>query len=213
MGPEPSTTSAVWGPRYEGSGVRVVIEVESAGGVGNLTKYWPLLAAGTLADKRFVLAHVYRLGSANDYVTHRNLWEYLRSKMCADLPEIDWEARQFTYGASDPSGLERVAEYVRTALGPAFRTQRITAADRNAGRIRFPHATKVLFPRERAYVRFGVRGYHGTGRWDPHFDRDQDRSDAQLLAFEDTWHWGPSAESTYAYLTNPAHHAGRGQDN
>lgn len=26
------------------------------------------------------------------------------------------------------------------------------------------------------------------------------RSDAQLLAFEDTWHWGPSTEATYAYL-------------
>lgn len=35
------------------------------------------------------------------------------------------------------------------------------------------------------------------------------RSDAQLLAFEDTWHWGPSAEATYAYLTNTARHEGR----
>ena len=26
---------------------------------------------------------------------------------------------------------------------------------------------------------------------DPHF-----ATDAQLLAFEDTWHWGPSAEAT-----------------
>jgi hypothetical protein len=33
--------------------------------------------------------------------------------------------------------------------------------------------------------------------------------DAQLLAFEDTWHWGPSAEATYAYLTNTARHEGR----
>ena len=34
-------------------------------------------------------------------------------------------------------------------------------------------------------------------------------SDAQLLAFEDTWHWGPDAEATYAYLTNTARHEGR----
>jgi site-specific DNA-methyltransferase (adenine-specific) len=27
-------------------------------------------------------------------------------------------------------------------------------------------------------------------------------SDAQLLAFEDTWHWGPGVESLYSYLTN-----------
>lgn len=43
-------------------------------------------------------------------------------------------------------------------------------------------------------------------------DESGNRSDAQLLAFEDTWHWGPSAESTYAYLTNTAHHEGRVPD-
>jgi hypothetical protein len=37
-------------------------------------------------------------------------------------------------------------------------------------------------------------------------------TDAQLLAFEDTWHWGPSAEATYAYLTNTARHEGRVPD-
>jgi len=34
-------------------------------------------------------------------------------------------------------------------------------------------------------------------------------TDAQLLAFEDTWHWGPSAEATYAYLTNSVRNEGR----
>ena len=43
-------------------------------------------------------------------------------------------------------------------------------------------------------------------------DESGNRSDAQLLAFEDTWHWGPSAESTYAYLTNTARHEGRVPD-
>jgi site-specific DNA-methyltransferase (adenine-specific) len=33
-------------------------------------------------------------------------------------------------------------------------------------------------------------------------------TDAQLLAFEDTWHWGPNAEGIYAYLTNTAKHQG-----
>src|SRR5260370_28541366 len=33
-------------------------------------------------------------------------------------------------------------------------------------------------------------------------------TDAQLVAFEDTWHWGPNAEKVYAYLTNTARHAG-----
>ena len=29
-------------------------------------------------------------------------------------------------------------------------------------------------------------------------DESGNRSDAQLLAFEDTWHWGPSAEAIHA---------------
>lgn len=33
-------------------------------------------------------------------------------------------------------------------------------------------------------------------------DESGRKSDAQITAFEDTWHWGPTAEDTYAYLTN-----------
>jgi site-specific DNA-methyltransferase (adenine-specific) len=40
-------------------------------------------------------------------------------------------------------------------------------------------------------------------------DESGRRSDAQMLAFEDTWHWGPTAEATYAYLTTSARHGGR----
>jgi site-specific DNA-methyltransferase (adenine-specific) len=55
---------------------------------------------------------------------------------------------------------------------------------------------------------------------DPPFNSNRDYSvifkdesgrnfDAQQLAFNDTWHWGPHAEATYAYLTNTAKHEGR----
>lgn len=40
-------------------------------------------------------------------------------------------------------------------------------------------------------------------------DESGRRSDAQLEAFDDTWHWGPDAERQYAYLTNTAQHEGR----
>jgi DNA modification methylase len=40
-------------------------------------------------------------------------------------------------------------------------------------------------------------------------DESGRKSDAQLLAFEDTWHWGPAAERVYAYLTNTARNEGR----
>ena len=43
-------------------------------------------------------------------------------------------------------------------------------------------------------------------------DESGNRSDAQLLAIEDTWHWGPSAGPTYAYLTDTARHEGRVPD-
>jgi len=34
-------------------------------------------------------------------------------------------------------------------------------------------------------------------------------SDAEITAFDDTWHWGPDAERQYLYLTNSAYNAGR----
>ena len=43
-------------------------------------------------------------------------------------------------------------------------------------------------------------------------DESGQKSDAQLLAFEDTWHWGPSAEATYAFLTETGRHQGRVPD-
>jgi site-specific DNA-methyltransferase (adenine-specific) len=55
---------------------------------------------------------------------------------------------------------------------------------------------------------------------DPPFKSNQDynvifqdesgrKSDAQRLAFEDTWHWGPTPERTLHYLTNTSEHGGR----
>jgi len=40
-------------------------------------------------------------------------------------------------------------------------------------------------------------------------DESGRHTDAQMLAFEDTWHWGPDAEAQYGYLTNTARHQGR----
>lgn len=40
-------------------------------------------------------------------------------------------------------------------------------------------------------------------------DESGRRSDAQITAFDDTWHWGAEAEQHYLYLTNSAYHGGR----
>src|SRR3990172_11194802 len=40
-------------------------------------------------------------------------------------------------------------------------------------------------------------------------DESGNNTDAQLVAFDDTWHWGPDAESKYLYLTNTPYHQGK----
>jgi site-specific DNA-methyltransferase (adenine-specific) len=40
-------------------------------------------------------------------------------------------------------------------------------------------------------------------------DESGHRTDAQIKAFEDTWHWGPSAQEHYDFLTNTGLHKGR----
>jgi site-specific DNA-methyltransferase (adenine-specific) len=43
-------------------------------------------------------------------------------------------------------------------------------------------------------------------------DQSGNKSDAQILAFEDTWRWGPDASAQYDYLTNTARHHGKVPD-
>jgi hypothetical protein len=96
----------------------LVVEAESAGGVGNLAKYWPLLKSHTLS-KKLVLAHMYMLGSVGDYIAHRRLWEFLVEQMEGDLRNVGvlrhkhWDARLFTYRTGEP--LTDVVEFLRNA--------------------------------------------------------------------------------------------------
>jgi len=107
--------------RFESPLATVVVEFESAGGVTNLAKYWPYLRSKQ-SGKRFVLAHVFRIQTANDLITHRRLWEFLVERMRADLAREtglqfpdDWEARSFTYPAGEID-LAELGAFVREAL-------------------------------------------------------------------------------------------------
>ena len=62
----------------------VVVEVESAGGVGNLVKHWPLLTAKP-RRKRLAILHVFQLNSDADYIAHRRLWQFLVERTCEYL--------------------------------------------------------------------------------------------------------------------------------
>lgn len=108
--------------RYQTERMRVVVEVESGGGLTNLVKYWPMLGA-ELSDKRFVLAHLFMVSSESDYIAHRKLWEYLVERMRRDLDhrgckwDQDWHARMFTYGHTSAStGMGDAATYIADSL-------------------------------------------------------------------------------------------------
>lgn len=68
----------------------VVVEVESAGGVTNLAKYWEATARGRV-DKPVKLLHVFLQKSTNDYASHMVVWEFLNARMGEALGPR-WEA-------------------------------------------------------------------------------------------------------------------------
>jgi len=68
----------------------VVVEVESAGGVTNLAKYWESFASQRV-EKPIKLLHVFLQKSANDYEAHLVVWRFLAAQMAQSLGS-KWEA-------------------------------------------------------------------------------------------------------------------------
>lgn len=97
----------------------MVVEVESGGGVTNLAKYWPHLAAGR-PPKRFVLAHLFLVSSTGGYISHRRLWEFLVARMREDraargvLWGRDWQAALFTYEEDEEP--DDATRFIREAM-------------------------------------------------------------------------------------------------
>lgn len=58
----------------------------------------------------------------------------------------------------------------------AYRTQRMTAKDIEAGQVRVPRAAKQLLPNARCELTFRLRGRLMTARWDPRTGPDRERS-------------------------------------
>lgn len=75
--------------RVELPGHTVVVEVESAGGVTNLMKYWECIESKR-TEKPIKLLHVYLQKSENDYEAHLLLWRFLSAKMRESLgPKLE----------------------------------------------------------------------------------------------------------------------------
>lgn len=68
----------------------VVVEVESAGGVTNLVKYWESLETRRV-EKPIKLLHVFLQKSVNDYEAHIIVWRFLAAQMQRSLGS-QWEA-------------------------------------------------------------------------------------------------------------------------
>ena len=56
------------------------------GGITNLVKYWPCVE-DNLIKKSVSLIHLYRKNTSGDYLSHRQLWEFLNNKMQQQLGE------------------------------------------------------------------------------------------------------------------------------
>ena len=88
--------------RVDTSSHHVIIEVETAGGVTNLVKYWYCLQRQNQIiskpiSKPIVLLHIFKTSSPNDYGSHLLLWDYLWPRMANDLGDR-MQARKFKVG-------------------------------------------------------------------------------------------------------------------
>lgn len=72
--------------------------------------------------------------------------------------------------------LHRRSPTMHTEGGDSERTQRVTAADLRAGRVRLPAGAKRLLPDERSDVQIVLRNRRMAVRYDPRNGPDQVRS-------------------------------------
>jgi len=72
--------------RFSEGGRHLVVEVESAGGVTNLVKYWYCLREGLITGKLF-LFRVFWQVTPDSYRSHRVVWDLLRGEMEKEFPE------------------------------------------------------------------------------------------------------------------------------
>lgn len=77
--------------RLEFKSSRIIVEVDTAGGVTNLAKYYYMLNEpdqfnfnDIMPDKITYLLHVFVCKYDNDYLAHRRLWIYLSRKLEAN---------------------------------------------------------------------------------------------------------------------------------
>ena len=88
--------------RVELESCTLIVEVESAGGVGNLVKYWESYEKKRLT-KPMKLLHLFRKKTTNDYEAHRVVWEFLAATMRQTLGER-FQGTRLTYANENELG-------------------------------------------------------------------------------------------------------------
>jgi hypothetical protein len=94
----------------------IIIEMESAGGLTNLVKYWPLEQR---CERPLFLLHIFGQSSAQDYIAHLRLWDFTWMQMASLLeqrPHRRLWARRFVFQKADLSTLRDAELALRTCL-------------------------------------------------------------------------------------------------
>lgn len=94
----------------------IIIEMESAGGLTNLVKYWPLEQQ---CKRPLFLLHIFGQSSAQDYIAHLRLWDFTWMQMASPLaqrPNRRLWARRFVFQKADLSTLRDAESALRTCL-------------------------------------------------------------------------------------------------
>lgn len=93
-----------------------VLEVESAGGLTNLVKYWQCIDKG-LVIKPIRLVHLFRQASRDDYRSHLDLWHFLADRMRSALG-TRFECHLFTYTEPTTMSLRESLSRFEVILAP-----------------------------------------------------------------------------------------------
>lgn len=73
----------------------IIVEVESAGGVTNLAKYWFAIEAN-LIDKPIILMHIFKKSSKSDYGSHLLIWDHQWKNMKKSVGN-QIQAKKYTF--------------------------------------------------------------------------------------------------------------------
>jgi ribonuclease VapC len=90
------------------------------------------------------------------------------------------DIKSLEFGVPEPSPTDDESGVRDAASADPARTQPVTQADIEGGRIRIPsrntNPAKSLLPQGRKRIRIRLRGYEQGSRYDPHYDSDRERS-------------------------------------